>query len=124
MPSYPELLVLLVVGLLVFGRRLPEVGQAIGKTVVQLRKGLVEFKAQIAADESIQEAKSAMHELQDAAAAPREMANPQRWMEDLSDESLASPGPQATETSSSSEQAPFTDLAEQDAPAPKTDASQ
>jgi sec-independent protein translocase protein TatA len=33
-------LVILVVGLLIFGRRLPEVGKNLGKTIVEFKKGL------------------------------------------------------------------------------------
>jgi sec-independent protein translocase protein TatA len=33
-------LVILVVGLLIFGRRLPEVGKNVGKTIVEFKKGL------------------------------------------------------------------------------------
>src|SRR5438876_9050629 len=33
-------LVVLVIGLLIFGRRLPEVGKNLGKTIVEFKKGL------------------------------------------------------------------------------------
>ena len=33
-------LVILVIGLLIFGRRLPEVGKNLGKTIVEFKKGL------------------------------------------------------------------------------------
>jgi sec-independent protein translocase protein TatA len=33
-------LVILVVGLLIFGRRLPEVGKNVGRTIVEFKKGL------------------------------------------------------------------------------------
>src|SRR5579862_6927879 len=33
-------LVILVVGLLIFGRRLPEVGKNLGRTIVEFKKGL------------------------------------------------------------------------------------
>ena len=35
-----ELIVLLLLGLLIFGRRLPEVGKSLGKGIVEFRKGL------------------------------------------------------------------------------------
>jgi sec-independent protein translocase protein TatA len=38
---------LLVVGLLIFGKRLPEVGRSIGQTVVQFKKGLNEVHDEI-----------------------------------------------------------------------------
>jgi sec-independent protein translocase protein TatA len=35
-----EILILLVVGVLLFGRRLPEVGRSLGKGIVEFKKGL------------------------------------------------------------------------------------
>jgi sec-independent protein translocase protein TatA len=36
----PELLVILALGLLIFGRRLPEVGRSLGRGIVEFRRGL------------------------------------------------------------------------------------
>ena len=36
----PEILVLLVLGVLLFGRRLPEVGRYLGKGIVEFKKGM------------------------------------------------------------------------------------
>lgn len=41
-PGPMELVLLMLVGLLFFGKRLPEVGRSIGQTVVQFKKGLNE----------------------------------------------------------------------------------
>jgi TatA/E family protein of Tat protein translocase len=35
-----ELIIILIIGLLLFGRRLPEVGRSLGRGVVEFRKGL------------------------------------------------------------------------------------
>jgi sec-independent protein translocase protein TatA len=35
-----EMIVLLLLGLLIFGKRLPEVGRGLGKSIVEFRKGL------------------------------------------------------------------------------------
>ena len=40
MPRLPELLILLAIGLLLFGKRLPEVGRGIGKAIVEFKKGV------------------------------------------------------------------------------------
>ena len=36
----PHMLVLLVIGILLFGKRLPEVGRSLGKGIVEFKKGL------------------------------------------------------------------------------------
>lgn len=93
MPSYGELMVLAVIGLLIFGRRLPEVGRTVGKTLTQFRRGMQEFKAQMDADDSLREVKSTMHDIRKVSEAPRVLANPQQWLDNLTDENMASPGP-------------------------------
>ena len=40
MPGGAEWIVVLVIGLLLFGRRLPEVGRGVGKSIVEFRKGI------------------------------------------------------------------------------------
>ena len=40
MPSGGEWIILLIVGLLIFGRRLPEVGRWLGQGIVEFKKGV------------------------------------------------------------------------------------
>lgn len=43
----PELLVIAIIGLLLFGRRLPEVGKSLGKGIVEFKKGLSGVETEI-----------------------------------------------------------------------------
>ena len=40
MPGPWEMAIILIVGLLLFGRRLPEVGRSLGKSIVEFKKGV------------------------------------------------------------------------------------
>lgn len=42
-----ELAILLVLGLLIFGRRLPELGRSVGKTIVEFKKGLAGIESDV-----------------------------------------------------------------------------
>ena len=43
-PGGYEWIILLVLGLLIFGRRLPEVGRSLGKSIVEFKKGIRDVK--------------------------------------------------------------------------------
>ena len=47
LPGHWEWLIILLIGLLIFGRRLPEVGRNIGKTVVEFRKGISDIEREV-----------------------------------------------------------------------------
>jgi len=47
MPSGLEWAVILVVALLVFGRRLPDVARSVGKSIVEFKKGIKDVKDDI-----------------------------------------------------------------------------
>lgn len=46
-PGNWEWLIILLIGLLLFGRRLPEVGRNIGKTVVEFRRGISDIEKEV-----------------------------------------------------------------------------
>ncbi len=43
----PELIIIALIGLLLFGKRLPEIGKSLGKSVVEFKKGLSGVEAEI-----------------------------------------------------------------------------
>ncbi|BAM04432.1 Sec-independent protein translocase subunit TatA/TatB [Phycisphaera mikurensis] len=47
----PEMIVIGIVGLLIFGRRLPEVGKSLGKGIVEFKKGLSGIEDELSADQ-------------------------------------------------------------------------
>lgn len=47
----PEFVIILIVGLILFGGRLPDVGKSVGKTLIEFRKGLRDLKKDIGLDE-------------------------------------------------------------------------
>lgn len=53
MPGTGEWIVILIIGLLIFGRRLPEVARNLGKSVNEFKKGMRDF--QESADEVVQD---------------------------------------------------------------------
>jgi sec-independent protein translocase protein TatA len=95
--GFSETLVLLVIGLLLFGRNLPQVGRTLGRSVAQLRRGLHEFRDQLDRDGALREIKDAVRdttgEIKRAAAMPRVLADPGRALRDLTNEALSSPLP-------------------------------
>jgi len=47
LPGGSEWIVIAIVGLLVFGRRLPEVGRNIGRSLAQFRRGLSDIQNEV-----------------------------------------------------------------------------
>lgn len=43
-PGPVEIIVILVIGLLLFGRRLPEVGRSLGKSIVEFKRGIKDIE--------------------------------------------------------------------------------
>ncbi len=58
MPGPPEMVIILVIAVLLFGKRLPEVGRSLGKGLVEFKKGLhgIEDEIRSVADTSTAEA--------------------------------------------------------------------
>jgi len=74
LPGGWEWIAILVLGLLIFGRRLPEVGRSVGKSIVEFKKGIKGIEQEIEQessrnsnaaqlrDDSTEAAKNAMYE--------------------------------------------------------------
>ncbi|MDX2147521.1 MAG: twin-arginine translocase TatA/TatE family subunit [Planctomycetota bacterium] len=52
-----ELLIILAIGLLLFGKRLPEVGRGLGKSIVEFKRGLKTVEEDVDTEVSRREAK-------------------------------------------------------------------
>jgi sec-independent protein translocase protein TatA len=68
MPQGAEWLVIAAIGLLIFGKRLPEVGRSLGKGIVEFKKGLKGVQDEVTqVDEQIDDQVSANRRLPDPA---------------------------------------------------------
>ncbi|MGB2987258.1 MAG: twin-arginine translocase TatA/TatE family subunit [Phycisphaerae bacterium] len=47
MPGTTELIIIAVIALLIFGRRLPDVARSIGKSIVEFKKGIRDVKDEV-----------------------------------------------------------------------------
>ena len=48
--GFQEMMVLLLLGVLLFGRKLPDIGRSIGKTVVEFKKGMKGVEDELSTD--------------------------------------------------------------------------
>lgn len=47
LPGGPEMIIILVIGLLLFGKRLPEIGRSVGKSIVEFKKGIKDVEEEV-----------------------------------------------------------------------------
>lgn len=94
-----EAALVLFVGLMLFGKRLPEVGKQVGRTVADLRRKFQDFKRELNSDEALREARRAVDGFRRDIEAPREtmraLSNPVQVFDRLTREDQATPGPGA-----------------------------
>jgi sec-independent protein translocase protein TatA len=88
------MIVIMVVGIMLFGRRLPEVGKVVGRTVVQLRQGLNKLKQEMELDGDVSDIRDSFRGARDSVnksiEAPRRIfEDPTGLLTDLTDETLA-----------------------------------
>ena len=95
--GFQEMILLVIVGLLLYGRNLPEAGRALGKVAAQFRRGFQEFKDQMDREGDLSAMKKTLQntaqELRNVAAVPRAAVDPARALRDLTNEALSSPLP-------------------------------
>jgi Sec-independent protein translocase protein TatA len=93
--GWQEMFLLLVIGLLLYGRNLPDAGRKLGRMAAQLRRGFDEFKKQMDADADLRDVKQTLQDttrdLRRAAEVPRALANPVQAAKTLAREAMLEP---------------------------------
>lgn len=86
---------LFFIGLLLYGRNLPDAGRSLGRVVAQLKRSFQDFKDQIDRDGELRDVKKAIsdtaREVKNVAKVPRAMANPTGALRDLTHEAMSAP---------------------------------
>ena len=106
-PSGQEWIIILIVGIVLFGRRLPEVGRQVGRTIIQLRQGMQKLRDEIDLDADLREVKETVtdveYDLRQNVDVEEDLGldedtrriarDPKGLLEDLTDEALSAPAP-------------------------------
>lgn len=94
-----EFALIVTIGLLLFGKNLPEVGRKVGSSIVEFKRNLNQLKRQVTNDSGLADARNALSDLKREIDAPqralRTMRDPSRLFDSLTHEDLATPGPSA-----------------------------
>lgn len=84
-----------LIGLLLYGRNLPQAGKTLGRYVAQFRRGFQDFKDQMDRDETVREMRKTIdetkREMQRATAVPQAIADPARAVRSFAQDALAAP---------------------------------
>jgi Sec-independent protein translocase protein TatA len=93
--GWQEMFLLLVIGLLLYGRNLPDAGRSLGRIVAQLKRSFHDFKDQIDRDGELRDVKKTLQdtarEVKNVAKVPRAMSNPSDALRELTHEAMSSP---------------------------------
>lgn len=86
---------LFFVGLLLYGRNLPDAGRSLGRVVAQLKRSFQDFKYQLDRDGEIGDVKKVIsdtaREVKNVAKVPRAVSNPVGALSDLTHEAMSTP---------------------------------
>jgi len=92
--GWQEMFLLFFIGLLLYGRNLPDAGRSLGRVVAQLKRSFQDFKDQIDRDGEIRNVKQAIsdtaREVKNVAKVPRAIGNPGGALRDLTHEAMSS----------------------------------
>lgn len=95
--SMPEMFVLFVIGLLLYGRNLPEAGRNLGRVVAQLKRSFHDFKDQLDREGELRDVtkviKDTAREVKGVARVPRAVADPSSALRELTHEAMTSSEP-------------------------------
>jgi Sec-independent protein translocase protein TatA len=90
--GFQEMVLLFLLGILLFGRNLPEVGRKVGRVVQQLKRGMAEFKDAMDREDSVRELRETIRDTRDevrrAGAMPRAVVNPGAVVRDFANETV------------------------------------
>ena len=90
--GWQEMILLIVIGLLLYGRNLPQAGRTFGRFAAQLKRGFQDFKDQMDRDETVREMRKTLdetkREMARAAAVPNALANPAHAVRELAHDAL------------------------------------
>lgn len=93
--GWQEMFLLGLLGLLLYGRNLPQAGKTLGRYVAQFRRGFQEFKDQMDRDETVREMRKTIddtkREMQRATTVPQAIANPAQAMRTFAQDALHAP---------------------------------
>lgn len=98
--GWQEMFLLLVIGLLLYGRNLPEAGRNLGRLMAKLKRGFDDFKQQLDREADLREMKDSLkdvaRDLKRAADVPRAVANPWLSAKTMAKDALLAPPPDPT----------------------------
>lgn len=93
--GWQEMFLLVLIGLLLYGRNLPQAGRTLGRYVAQFKRGFQDFKDQMDRDETLREMRKTIdetkREIRQATAVPRAIANPIGAARELAHEAMTAP---------------------------------